>query len=112
MRILPSDPVQIPTFDPGGRPQKVLLIGFQDQDNLGLRYLMSAVNASGHQAFIMTYGSDPGPILKRIRTRQTGRRRVLVDLSVHGARLWPGHRGAARCRRNCPFHDGRPLRQF
>src|SRR5947207_1619551 len=27
---------------------------------------MSAVNASGHQAFIMTYGSDPDAILKRI----------------------------------------------
>lgn len=58
--------MQIPAFDSKGRPQKVLLIGFQDQDNLGLRYLMSAVNAAGHQAFIMTYGSDPGPILKRI----------------------------------------------
>ena len=44
----------------------MLLIGFQDQDNLGLRYLMSAVNASGHQASIMTYGSDPEAILKRI----------------------------------------------
>jgi anaerobic magnesium-protoporphyrin IX monomethyl ester cyclase len=59
-------PAQIPTLDPGGRPQSVLLIGFQDQDNLGLRYLMSAVNASGHHAFIMTYGSDPGAILERI----------------------------------------------
>ena len=66
MRILPSVPVQIPVRDPQGRPQRVLLIGFQDQDNLGLRYLMSAVNASGHQAFIMTYRSDPDQILKRI----------------------------------------------
>lgn len=66
MRILSSDPVQIPALAPSGRPQRVLLIGFQDQDNLGLRYLMSAVNASGHQASIMTYGSDPEAILKRI----------------------------------------------
>ena len=58
--------MQIPALDSRGRSQKVLLIGFQDQDNLGLRYLMSAVNASGHQAFIMTYGSDPDAILKRI----------------------------------------------
>ena len=50
-----------------GRPQRVLLIGYQDQDNLGLRYLMSSVNASGHQAGIMTYGSDPERILERIR---------------------------------------------
>ena len=67
MRILSSDPIQIPAADAQVRPQKVLLIGFQDQDNLGLRYLMSAVNASGHQAAIMTYGSDPEAILKRIR---------------------------------------------
>ncbi len=65
MPIQPS-PLAIPPFDSMGRKQKVLLIGFQDQDNLGLRYLMSAVNASGHQAFIMTYGSDPDNILKRI----------------------------------------------
>ena len=67
MRILPSAPLHVPVRDPGGRAQKVLLIGFQDQDNLGLRYLMSAVNASGHQASIMTYGSDPDRILARIR---------------------------------------------
>ena len=66
MRILPSAPLQIPSLPTGGCPQKVLLIGFQDQDNLGLRYLMSAVNAAGHRAFIMTYRSDPASILKRI----------------------------------------------
>jgi len=67
MRILSSDSVQLPAADPNCRPQKVLLIGFQDQDNLGLRYLMSAVNARGHQASIMTYRSDAEPILRRIR---------------------------------------------
>ncbi len=67
MRILSSDPVEIPVADPQGRSQKVLLLGFQDQDNLGLRYLMSAVNRSGHQAAIMTYASDPEPLLQRIR---------------------------------------------
>lgn len=66
MRQLPSLPMPIPVCDPSGRQQKILLIGFQDQDNLGLRYLMSTVNASGHQAFIMTYRSDPGEILKSI----------------------------------------------
>jgi anaerobic magnesium-protoporphyrin IX monomethyl ester cyclase len=62
--------MQIPVCDPAGRPQKVLLIGFQDQDNLGLRYLMSTVNASGHEAFIMTYRSDPDLILKHIHRSQ------------------------------------------
>src|SRR5262249_48562078 len=66
MRILSSDPICVPALEPGGRPQTALLVGFQDQDNLGLRYLMSAVNSSGHQAFIMTYGSDANKILERI----------------------------------------------
>jgi len=59
--------VQIPACDPAGQPQRVLLIGFQDQDNLGLRYLMSAVNAAGHLASIMTYRSDAEDILRRIK---------------------------------------------
>ena len=67
VRILPTAPVHIPARDPDKRAQKVLLIGFEDQDNLGLRYLMSAVNASGHQALVMTYRADPGQILARIR---------------------------------------------
>ena len=66
MRKLPSLPMQLPVCDPNGRSQKILLIGFQDQDNLGLRYLMSTVNASGHEAFIMTYRSDPDQILQHI----------------------------------------------
>lgn len=47
--------------------QRVLLVGFQDQDNLGLRYLMSAAAAAGHRVQIATYQSDPGPLLARIR---------------------------------------------
>ncbi len=67
MQILTDAPARIPVIGESGRPQKVLLLGFQDQDNLGLRYLMSAVNASGHEAEIMTYGADPEIILRRIR---------------------------------------------
>lgn len=54
----------VPARD-GGVPQRVLLVGFQDQDNLGLRYLMSAVNEAGHQATIVTYESDPEPLVRR-----------------------------------------------
>jgi radical SAM superfamily enzyme YgiQ (UPF0313 family) len=70
MRILSSTPVELPHIDPNGSAQRVLLIGFQDQDNLGLRYLMSAVNGSGHRASIMTYGSDAEAILRRIRQEE------------------------------------------
>ncbi len=40
----------------------ILLIGFQDQDNLGLRYLLSAVRHAGFRGEIATYTADPGPI--------------------------------------------------
>ncbi len=53
MQILTDSPIKIPVIGANDRPQKVLLLGFQDQDNpLGLRYLMSAINASGHEADI------------------------------------------------------------
>lgn len=50
-----------------GRPQRVLLVGFQDQDNLGLGYLVSAVTEAGHSADVVTYQSDPEPLLERVR---------------------------------------------
>jgi len=50
----------------GGPPQRVLLIGFQDQDNLGLRYLMSSVRAAGHEADIATYESEPATLVSRV----------------------------------------------
>jgi radical SAM superfamily enzyme YgiQ (UPF0313 family) len=50
---------------PDVRPKRALLVGFQDQDNLGLRYLMSAAKAAGHRAEIMTYGAEPDTIFKR-----------------------------------------------
>jgi radical SAM superfamily enzyme YgiQ (UPF0313 family) len=40
----------------------VLLIGFQDQDNLGLRYLQSAVQHAGFHSQIASYSADPGPV--------------------------------------------------
>ena len=55
---------------PGVAPQRALLVGFQDQDNLGLRYLMSAALGAGHHVDIVTYQSDPTPLLERIRAEQ------------------------------------------
>jgi anaerobic magnesium-protoporphyrin IX monomethyl ester cyclase len=37
----------------------VLLVGFQDQDNLGLRYLLSSVRKAGFAGRIETYSADP-----------------------------------------------------
>src|ERR1044071_6908980 len=55
---------------PGVIPQRALLVGFQDQDNLGLRYLMSAALGAGGHRDIVTYQSDPAPLLERIRAEQ------------------------------------------
>lgn len=44
----------------------VLLIGFQDQDNLGLRYLLSSVRHAGFSGQIETYTSDPEPIVELV----------------------------------------------
>src|SRR5690242_9599575 len=46
-----------------GRPPDsgldVVLVGFQDQDNLGLRYLTAAARHHGHRVEIQTYSDDP-----------------------------------------------------
>lgn len=41
----------------------VLLVGYQDQDNLGIRYLASRLQQDGHRAEIRSFGEDPGPLV-------------------------------------------------
>lgn len=53
-----------------GRLLHILLVGYQDQDNLGLRYLISAVTKAGHRASITTYQSDPVPLLAKVQELQ------------------------------------------
>lgn len=43
--------------------RSVLLVGFQDQDNLGLRYLMSSLQQAGFAPQIATYQPDPGSLI-------------------------------------------------
>lgn len=42
----------------------VVLVGFQDQDNLGLRYLLSSVRKAGFNGRIVTYQTNPEPIVE------------------------------------------------
>jgi radical SAM superfamily enzyme YgiQ (UPF0313 family) len=49
------------------RPARVLLVGFQDQDNLGLGYLASSLLAAGHEARIESFGADAKPLLQLAR---------------------------------------------
>lgn len=44
----------------------VLLVGFQDQDNLGLRYLLSALLAEHFTAKIVSYHTDPGQLVRQV----------------------------------------------
>lgn len=45
----------------------VLLVGYEDQDNLGIRYLSSRLLQQGHHTRIVAFGSDPGPLLRIIQ---------------------------------------------
>ena len=44
--------------------RSILLVGFQDQDNLGLRYLMSSLQQAGFVPQIVTYEPDPGSLIE------------------------------------------------
>lgn len=50
-----------------GRPARVLLVGFQDQDNLGLGYLASSLRQAGHDVQIESFGHDAAPLLELSR---------------------------------------------
>jgi radical SAM superfamily enzyme YgiQ (UPF0313 family) len=45
----------------------ILLVGYEDRDNLGLRYLLSSLRAAGFRAEIVRYDSDPAPLVARAR---------------------------------------------
>jgi anaerobic magnesium-protoporphyrin IX monomethyl ester cyclase len=44
----------------------LLLIGYQDQDNLGLRYLLSSARQAGFSARIESYSSDPDRVVELV----------------------------------------------
>ena len=48
-------------------PARVLLVGFEDQDNLGLRYLSSRLKHSGHAVRLVTVSGGPEPVLEAVR---------------------------------------------
>lgn len=49
------------------KQRRILLVGYQDQDNLGLRYLSSRLLADGHHTRIVSFGTDPGDMLDIVR---------------------------------------------
>src|SRR4051812_36822131 len=62
-------------FSPGSRRPhgsglRVLLVGFQDQDNLGVRYLTAAARHYGHACDIVTYDDDPAALCELVERVQ------------------------------------------
>jgi radical SAM superfamily enzyme YgiQ (UPF0313 family) len=56
----------------GTHEATALLVGYEDRDNLGLRYLISSARQAGFGAEMALYDSDPAPLLERVRrTRPT-----------------------------------------
>jgi len=54
------------------REASALLVGYEDRDNLGLRYLISSARKAGFGAEMVLYDSDPASLLERVRrTRPT-----------------------------------------
>ena len=56
----------------------VFLVGFQDQDNLGLRYLISSLEASGVKTRLVTYHADPVQLLELAKAE----RPVVIGFSL------------------------------
>lgn len=50
--------------------RRILLVGYEDQDNLGIRYLSSRLLQQGHHTRIVAFGDDPGPLLQLIQTER------------------------------------------
>lgn len=50
--------------------RRVLLVGYEDQDNLGIRYLSGRLLRDGHHTRIVAFGTDPGPLLAVIRVER------------------------------------------
>ena len=53
------------THSKRARRLRILFVGFQDQDNLGLRYLMSAAASKGHDVDIETFTKDHKSLVAR-----------------------------------------------
>jgi len=51
-------------------PKRILLVGYEDQDNLGIRYLSARLLRDGHDTRIVAFSDDPGPLLALIDREQ------------------------------------------
>jgi radical SAM superfamily enzyme YgiQ (UPF0313 family) len=52
------------------RRTDVLLVGYEDRDNLGIRYLLSSLRAAGHSGEIVRYNSNPRELIELARSEK------------------------------------------
>lgn len=51
-------------------PRRIVLVGYEDQDNLGIRYLSSRLLRDGHHTRIVAFGDDPARLLPVIEAEK------------------------------------------
>ncbi len=49
------------------KPARVLLVGYEDQDNLGLRYLASRLRQAGHEPRLVAFSEGPDAVIAAVR---------------------------------------------
>jgi radical SAM superfamily enzyme YgiQ (UPF0313 family) len=56
-----------PAESRSGAPVRVELVGYEDQDNLGLRYLSARLRQAGHETRILALGDDTDALVASMR---------------------------------------------
>lgn len=52
------------------KQRRIVLVGYEDQDNLGIRYLSSRLLRDGHHTRIVAFGDDPAHLLGIVESEQ------------------------------------------
>ena len=52
------------------KQRRIVLVGYEDQDNLGIRYLSSRLLRDGHHTRIVAFGDDPAYLLGIVESEQ------------------------------------------
>lgn len=74
---------------------QVLLVGYEDRDNLGIRYLLSSLRAEGFRGDIVRYSSEPAGLVERARRE----RPLVIGFSLIFQYMAPDFAGVIRALR-------------
>ncbi len=97
------------TVAPPRQRLDAVLVGFQDQGNLGMGYLAATLAQHGRSVEMLEVRDPDGDLVERIREADP----FVVGFSLIFQFYLPGYRELAAALRAArvskPFHDGRPL---